>query len=277
MSRRSRERGIALISVLWVLLLLSGLASAAAFMARTSAILTHKLGELAQAESATDAAIVNAIAMLSDEKTSRHPAVDGQAQVWEFQGFPVSVSISKEAGRIDLNTASDGLIRAFLYSRGIGEDHVVTMLSNLRAYQHAENGPASVGTLRSVEELRQIPSWAVQSVDCWMDSITVYTGLPHVNASDAGTQVTAALKWANDHHVDNRDWVGASITAATNVDQSLLGEVIRINASTSLDPGISVGGEWIGRLTGDAHQPTLTMKWRRMSAALNSSCKNNVK
>src|SRR5258708_1738433 len=107
---RSPEQGIALISVLWVLLLLSGLAAAAAVMARTDAILTHKLGEFAQAESTTDAALVNAISMLSDEKTSRHPRIDGRPQTWEFQGIPVAVAISNEDGRIDLNTADDDLI-----------------------------------------------------------------------------------------------------------------------------------------------------------------------
>ena len=99
---------MALISVLWVLLLLSGLAGAAAFMARTQAILTHKLGELAQAEATTDAALVNTIAMLSDEKTSRHPPIDGQPQTWEFQSIPVTVAISNEDGRIDVNTADKG-------------------------------------------------------------------------------------------------------------------------------------------------------------------------
>lgn len=41
--------------------------------------------------------------------------------------------------------------------------------------------------------------------------------------------------------------------------------------------GITASSEWIGRLTGDVYQPTLTMKWSRMGAVRNASCKNNVK
>jgi hypothetical protein len=276
-SRQSRERGIALISVLWVLLLLSGLAGAAAFMARTDAILTHKLGEYAQAESTTDAALVNAIAMLSDEKTSRHPRIDGQPQTWEFKGTSVAVSISNEAGRIDINTADDDLILAFLYSQGIGEDRAMTLLSDLRKVQHVTNGPAPGGTVRTIEELRKIPTWAAEGPDCWRDSLTVYNGLPSVNPNYAGEQVLAALKWAKEHHVRNRDWVGASGTSGASSDQSLLGEVIRIVASASTNPSITASSEWIGRLTGDAHQPTLSMKWSRVASTPKLSCKNNVK
>jgi type II secretory pathway component PulK len=276
-SRQSRERGIALISVLWVLLLLSGLAGAAAFMARTDAILTHKLGEYAQAESTTDAALVNAIAMISDEKTSRHPPIDGQPQSWKFQGVPITVSISNEAGRIDVNTADDDLVLAFLYSQGIGEDRAMTLLSDLRKYQHVAEGPALAGTLRTTDELKKIPSWAAQNLNCWADAFTVYTGLSSVHASDAAEQVAAALKWARDHHVGNREWTGASATPSSRSDQSLLGEVLRIVASTSPNPDITARSEWIGRLTGDGHQPTLTMRWSRTANAPNASCKNNVK
>ena len=276
-NRQNTELGIALISVLWVLLLLSGLASAAAFMARTNAILTHKLGEFAQAEATTDAAIVDAISRLSDEKSARHPRIDGQPQTWDFQGIPVAVSISDEAGRIDVNTADDDLILAFLYSQDIHEDRAAVMLSELRKYQHVANGPAPQGTLRTIEELKRIPNWAAQNLDCWEDSLTVYSGLPNVNSSDATEPVNAALKWANDHHVGNREWAGAKPTPAALSDQSLLGDVLRIVAVASPNPGITAGTEWIGRLTGDGHEPTLTMKWRRMVNAPNSSCKNNVK
>lgn len=274
MSRKSRERGIALISVLWVLLLLSGLAGAAAFMARTEAILTHKLGEFAQAESTTDAAVVNAIAMLSNEKTSRHPSINGQAQTWDFQGIPVVLAISNEAGRIDINTAEDDLILGFLNSQGITEDRATTMLSVLRKFQGVANGPAPAGTLRTVEELKKIPSWPAPEIDCWKESLTVYSGLPSVNVTAMTEQVDAALKWAKDHHVGNKDWSSTGTTPATSLDQSLLGDVIRIVASTSPNPGITASTEWIGRLTGDAHKPTLTMRWTRAANAADVSCKN---
>jgi hypothetical protein len=263
--------------VLWALLLLSGLAGAAAYMARTEAILTHKLGEFAQAESTTDAAIVNAIAMLSDEKTSRHPRIDGQPQAWEFQGIPVSVSISNEAGRIDVNTADDDAILAFLYSQGVGEEKATILLSDLRKVQHVTNGPAPAGTLRTIDELKRMPSWAAQNLDCWTDALTVYTGLPNVNSSDAAGKVQGALNWAKEHHMGNPEWIGTSGSPHARSHQSLLGDVIRIVVTTSRNPDATERTEWIGRLTGDVHEPILTMRWNRESKAPDSSCKNIVK
>ena len=277
MSQKNRERGIALISVLWVLLLLSGLAGAAALMARTEAILTHKLGELTQAEATTDAALVNAIVMLSDEKTSRHPPIDGQPQMWEFRGIPVAVAISNEDGRIDVNTADDDLVLAFLYSQGISEDRAAVMLRDLRNYQHATNGAAPAGTLRTIYELKRMPSWPAQAIDCWSESLTVYTGLPGVSGNHATAQVNAALQWAYVHHLGNPDSTGGGVTPAPAANQSLLGEVIRITATAAPKSDITASSEWIGRLTGDTHQPTLTMKWSRIAGVRNSSCKNNVK
>jgi hypothetical protein len=264
-----------LISVLWVLLLLSGLAGAAAFMARTNAILTHKLGEFAQAEETADAAIANAISRLSDETSSRHPPIDGHSQTWEFQGAQVNVSISNEAGRIDLNTADDALILAFLYSQGISEDRAATLLGDLRKNQHVANGPAPVGTLRTVEELQKIPSWTSQGFDCWRESLTVYTGLPGVTPSDATDQVEAALKWVKEHRIGKDRTEAKVVEPAVRSNQSILGEVIRIVASVSPTPGITASSEWIGRLTGDAHQPTLTMRWAYKSIGSPVACRKS--
>jgi hypothetical protein len=270
-NRPNRERGIALISVLWVLLLLSGLAGAAAFMARTNAILTHKLGEYAQAESTADAAIVKAVSELSDEKSSRHPPVDGQPQTWDLQGIPVTVSISNEAGRIDVNTADDDLILAFLQSQGLSEETASRLLSDLNGLRQASNRTNNM--LRTLEELRQIPSWKAQNIDCWADSLTVYTGLPAVGESDAPEPIKEALVWARNHHTNGQS-ATATTAAAPNfpAGRSVLGEVLRIVAKVSLPTNIRASSEWVGRLTGDVHQPMLTLRWSRAETVLSTAC-----
>jgi hypothetical protein len=270
--QRSRNSGIALIAVLWTLLLLTALAGAAAFLARTNAILTQKQGEFAQAEATADAAIVNAISLLSDEKSSRHPSMEGQAQSIEFQGFQTRVSISREAGRIDVNTAADELILAFLNSQGVPEDRAGTLLDDLRKAQQVTAGPAPAGVLRTIEELKGIPSWAAQDLGCWKDSLTVYTGLPGVSVGDATEQVKAALKWERDHRMGGRGWALSDATSSAPSDRSALGEVLRIVATASSASGISVSHEWVGRLTGDAQQPTLTMRWSREADVRAASC-----
>jgi DNA uptake protein ComE-like DNA-binding protein len=260
--------------VLWVLLLLSALASAAAFMARTNAILAHKLGKFAQTEAAADAAVISAISKLSDEKTSRRPPIDSP-QTWEFQGIPVTVSITEEAGRIDVNTADDDLLLAFFYSEGVTPEQATTLLSDLRKLQGVVSGPAPSGRLRTIEELKKVSSWAAQNLDCWSDSLTVYSGLPGVSISDATGRVRAALKWARDHHAESHDDSTTAIAVKPSVpsDRSMLGDVIRIVARVSRAPDISTSSEWVGRLTGDARQPVLTMRWSQQNSVTTCSRK----
>ena len=266
-NRQSRERGIALISVLWVLLLLSGLAGAAAFMARTNAVLTHKLGEYAQADASADAAIVDAISRLSDEQAARHPATDGSP--WALQDWQAMLSISNEAGRIDVNAADDDLILAFLQSQGASEETASQLLSDLNARRHAINGTK----MRTLVELRQIPSWKAQNIDCWMGSLTVYSGLPGVSERDAPPQVKEALVWARDHQMTGQ--IAIATTAATPnslTGRSVLGEVLRIVANVSTSTTVHASSEWVGRLTGDVHQPMLTMRWSRVETARSTAC-----
>ncbi len=117
-SPRSPESGIALISVLWVLLLLSALAATTVYVSRTNALLVRRSLQLAQAQAAADAAIVYTLSNLSDEQVSRRGPTDGSARSWQFNGVDVTIMVTNEAGRIDVNAADDDLIYAFLISQG---------------------------------------------------------------------------------------------------------------------------------------------------------------
>jgi hypothetical protein len=258
---RKNSAGIALLSVLWVLLLLSALAATAMYVARTNAILTHRALELAQAEAAADAAIVDTISKLSDEQASRHPPIDGTARPWEFGGAQVTVSIANESGRIDVNSADRDLISAFLQSQGLPADTASSLIDELRAAPPTDNMPRR-RALEATEELTRIPSWRAQDLDCWMISLTVYTGLPGVSVADATPATLAVLQWAKGHHLGNDQWVAeASPTSKPSVGRSMLGEVLRIRAMARVSKDVAVTSEWVGRITGDRRKPMLTMRW----------------
>jgi general secretion pathway protein K len=262
--RPNRESGIALISVLWVLLLLSTLAASSAYVARTNAVLTHRAADLARAQGAADAAIVDVVRRLSDGQVAHHPPIDGSTQAWEFEGIPVSISISDESGRIDVNAADDDLILAFLESQGLTNDASATLLAALRDRQGIGSGGRSPGMdlLKAPEELRQIASWRSQEIDCWMGSFTVYSGLPGANQRNARPMVLAALQWAQDHHFRDHDWITKAPNASGSLaEQPVLGEILRIRATATLSKNMVATREWLGRLTGDRQRPTLTVRW----------------
>jgi hypothetical protein len=259
--RRKNDAGLALLSVLWVLLLLSALASTAMYVARINAILTHRALEIAQAQSAADAAIVDSISRLSDRRPSRHPPTDGSSLTWEFDGMRVALSITNEAGRIDVNTADRDLILAFLESQGVPADIATTLMNEVR-------DPAQINNmhykraLRTTEELRQFPSWKSQPLDCWMESLTVYSGLPGISLVDATPATRAALQWAQVHHLGDHEWASqAPVSTVAPAGQSILGESLRIRATATVGKDVVTTSEWVGRLTGDPRKPMLTMHW----------------
>jgi hypothetical protein len=266
----SRSRGIALIAVLWVLLLLSALAATGSFIARTDAVITRRALEFAQAEAAADAAIVSVLSRLSDEQVRRHPAV-GSQQSWDFDGIPVSIFVSDEAGRIDMNSASDELILAFLYSQGINRDAAVQMLRELREWQHPQSA-APKRELRTVEDLRRVPKWDSPRLQCWSDSLTVYTALPGVSAAAAGPRVDAALNLLQERSTSPLTDDATTMRGPPRA-QSVIGEALRILARATVANGVVATRLWVGRLTGDPNQPTLAMRWDQGGGSFASGCK----
>src|SRR5690349_8508445 len=85
--QRSQANGIALLSVLWVLMLLGMLAASAVVLVRQQATVTHRDAERARVSAAADAALVYTIARLSDTQSARHPAVGAAPQPWSFEGI----------------------------------------------------------------------------------------------------------------------------------------------------------------------------------------------
>ena len=267
--RSNTEAGIALISVLWVLLLLSALAASVSYTARTQAILVHRELEIAQTQAAADAGIIASISRLSDAQVDRHPATNGSEQPWQFASAKIGISVSKEAGRIDLNKADKDLLLAFLYSRAVEPDSAAALVDQLHDWQTTK------GALRSVDELKQIPAWKAQPLDCWADGLTVYTALPSVSPNDAGPLVLAALKVAQERHLGGRDWVmPSSSSSGLTTDGSLLGEVLRISSEATTSENVAATSVWVGRLTGDRGHPMLTMSWDHSTAASAAGCRS---
>jgi hypothetical protein len=246
-------------------------------------MLVRRSLQLAQTQAATDAAIIDTISRLSDEQVARHGSIAGSPRLWNFEGIPVTIVVTSEAGRIDINTADSDLIIAFLRSQSVSEDDSATLLQDLHRRQHVGDAPlgpefalasnAPVGTssasetpLESTEDLQQIPSWARQNLGCWNDALTVYTGLRDISSSNASVSVVGALQWAQKYRLGDREWLQtASALVPGNGSRSVLGEVIRIEARATRSTDVVAVSTWVGRLTGRLDKPMLTMHWGHTS------------
>src|ERR1700752_666316 len=113
MSSTRRQRGFALLIVLWTLVLLTLLGTQILARGHGEAQLAGNLRGAAAAEAAADGAIEEAIFHLLDG-SSRRWLADGAVHLIRFPSATVEVRIEDEAGKVNPNLASPALLRALL-------------------------------------------------------------------------------------------------------------------------------------------------------------------
>lgn len=108
-----RERGVALILVLWLIALLTALVGAFALTARVEAGQDSVLRGNARAQSVARAGMEYALWRMRGTPATRWQP-DGRPYDWSFDGVAVQVRIVDEGGKVDLNTASPALLAGLL-------------------------------------------------------------------------------------------------------------------------------------------------------------------
>lgn len=115
--RLPRDRGFALLIVLWSLVLLSLMSAQILASGRTAVTLASNLRAAAQAQAAADGAIYAAIYHLSAEGSGQWQA-DGSPHPFNIGGVSGSVRVTSLGGKINPNLASIALLTGFFQSLG---------------------------------------------------------------------------------------------------------------------------------------------------------------
>ncbi|QDA56898.1 general secretion pathway protein GspK [Thermomonas aquatica] len=115
-------RGAALLLVMWLILLLSGLVAGYAVAARIESMQGNGLARGIAAREAARAGVEYAAARMLDPDPARRWAADGRDYRFPFDAAQVVVSVRDEAGKIDLNAASHDLLLGFFVALGEKRD-----------------------------------------------------------------------------------------------------------------------------------------------------------
>ena len=119
---RDRQRGIALVLVLWLLVLLTVIAASHARNIRTETRLTANQVEAARARALAEAGTSHAILELSRNEASEESwQTDGRIYNLALDGGEVAIAIRDTRGLIDLNTVDAPLLDTVLTALGIDE------------------------------------------------------------------------------------------------------------------------------------------------------------
>lgn len=218
---RQEMRGIALVIVLWVVTLLVIIAGSFVYSVRSSVLATANLAAVAKARALADAGIQRGFYELSRpaSDTERWQA-DGREHVFNLGEGTVHLVMVGETAKIDLNTASDVLLKGLLLSAGASEEAAAAILDAILDWRDPDDLPRPQGAERdayeaagrrylptnapfqSVKELQRVLGMTAELFSRIEGALTVYSGQPGITSTLAPRQVLLAVPGATEEDVD---------------------------------------------------------------------------
>lgn len=181
----TRQRGLALVVVLWAAILLALIAGAVTRLSRADLNLARNLAEGAQAELAADSALRTAIYRIVNDGPQAWPP-DGKVYAWRFGDAEVRVRVTDELGRIDINAAPAGLLAALFEAAGAEAENAASLAGAVVEYREriieasgrsrAELRRQPVVPFALTDGLMQVPGMTAELQRRVAGAITVYTG-----------------------------------------------------------------------------------------------------
>jgi general secretion pathway protein K len=207
-----RPQGVALLLVMWLLVLLTGLVAVFALTARTEALQSRTLERSATARYAAEGGIEVAMLRMQDPDLQQHWQPDGRENRFGFDGYQVAVSVTDETGKIDINLAAPDLLTGLMLAVGIDQakaerlaaaivdwrDPDDLLVNNFGAedpqYADAERPyGAKDRPFETVAELQQVLGFDADTYHALAQYFTVYTGIARPNAAFAPEPVLRAM------------------------------------------------------------------------------------
>jgi len=202
--------GIALISVLWVLVLLSTLALGLSATVRTELSLAANSIGMSKARYAAEGGVQIGAQNLLLPRAERWPA-DGSIREVAIDGIRLKIATFDESGKIDLNYADPELLARLLILADVDQNRAIALADaildwrdgdDLRRLQGAEASDYRAaglpyeprdGPFESVSELQLVLGMEPDIFDRIRQALTVYSGSSGVNVELASPQVAEAI------------------------------------------------------------------------------------
>jgi len=143
------QKGIALLMVLWVLTILTVMVFSFSYMARTEAYAALSFRQTIEKKFLAEAGMERGIAELFYMNTNKNktPVRPGD-EVWRTDGRPYkiltengyyTIGITNEAGKVDINTTSELILRNLLLNLGLNLDDVDIIVDSVMDWKDSDD------------------------------------------------------------------------------------------------------------------------------------------
>jgi general secretion pathway protein K len=264
---RRRSQGIALVSVLWLLVLLTTIAVALTTTVRSEVRAVGNTVEMTRARYAAQAGVELGVLNLLIPQVQRHPT-DGTVRELALPDVTVRIATRDEAGKVDLNHASAEVLIALLVQAGVEMTRASAIADaildwrdadDLRRLNGAEDADyriagrgygAADSRFHAVDELQRVLGMEPDIFAAIEPALTVYSGLAATNPQLASPQVVNAI----------------SGLPAAQTSASGLSFTIHVEAETATGIMSRVAAT-VALVPGNAGRPYQVLAWRQLQAA----------
>lgn len=206
-----RQRGVALLLVLWACTLLAILLGGYAALARTEGLQARYQFAQTQAHYAAEAGLMRAAYALQDPQAKQRWMADGRVYTFHYDNATITVRAIDEGGKVDLNAASPEVLLALFQAAGLKPapaqalvDHVV----DWRSLPAVEGDDASAragylaagrnygprhGPFASVEELQMVLGVTPSLYRLLAPALTIWSGSSSPDPNTAPPLALAAI------------------------------------------------------------------------------------
>lgn len=209
-----KQRGFALMLVIWVLVLLGVLASSFTRRIHVETETASWLADEVRLQAAAQAGVSRAVLALSTNDPKLRWQTDGRWYTFNWQGTVLKLRLRNESAKIDLNYAPRSVIAGLLQQQ-FSNKPINELADALIDWRDRDNTPRDQGAeareylnaglryvpangpLSSIAELSQVMGFQGDAVEQLRPYITVYSRRPKVDASSAPAEVIAAIPGIN--------------------------------------------------------------------------------
>ena len=210
-TRAARQQGVALLIVLWVLVLLSIVSGTLALLARAENLEARTLFDGTRARMGAIAGIQRAVFEMRNPDQQSKWIADGRGYQFELDDMLVTVEVTDESGKLDLNAATPELLNNLLFNHSNDAQWSEMMVDAIQDWRDADDATRPLGAeadaydaaglgwippnqpFVTVEELQQVLGMTYPLYRQIEPALTVFSGRSQVNAGFASVDALLAL------------------------------------------------------------------------------------
>jgi len=147
MKRGHRQRGVALLVVLWACTLLAILLGGYAMLARTEGMQARYQFAQVRAHYAAEAGVMRAIYAMQDPSPRTRWVPDGRNYDFPYEGAKVKLAVVDESGKVDLNASSPDVLRGLFRAAGANDNAATELAKHVVEWRSFGRGPDDLNRL----------------------------------------------------------------------------------------------------------------------------------